>query len=230
MSRRERRAQKREEETLVDLTEVRDNAQDFLESNQKLIMGVATAIILLFGGYLAYQNFIRKPKMKQVKEEIYHAERQFLQDSFALALTNPGGGQLGFLDIIDQYGGTPTGNTAKYYAGVSYLQLGQYEKAIEYLNMCKPTGDLLPALKFGSLGDAYSELNEFDKAISSYKKAVTADGNDALKSYYLKKLGLLSEHQGDSSSALKAFKEIRDKHGDSPEAENIEKYIARLEA
>jgi hypothetical protein len=49
------------------------------------------------------------------------AQQQFEKDSFQLALTNPGGGYSGFLDIIDSYSGTKTANLAKYYAGICYL-------------------------------------------------------------------------------------------------------------
>ena len=43
-------------------------------------------------------------------------------------------GKYGFLDISTQFSGTKSANIANYYAGVSYLKLKEYEKAIEYLS------------------------------------------------------------------------------------------------
>jgi len=128
-----RRKQKQSEETLVDLVEVKDSASDFLEDNQKTILGVLAGLIILVGGYIFYNQFVQAPKEKDAASQMVQAQAMFERDSFALALTNPGGGFMGFLDIIDDFGGTTVANSAQYYAGISYLQLGQYDAAIDYL-------------------------------------------------------------------------------------------------
>ena len=144
-----------------------------------------------------------------------------------MALENPGGGFEGFLDVIDNYGGTDAANLASYYAGISYLNLGKFEAAIEYLKEFSPAGNVTPAMKNGALGDAYSELGQFDEALSYYKKAADSD-NEFLSPYYLKKYGLLSEKQGDTKAALNAYQEIKKKYYNSTEALDIDKYIARV--
>ena len=106
------------------------------------------------------------------------AQFQFERDSFALALTNPGGGYSGFLDIIDNYGGTKAANLAHYYAGISYLNLGQYDVAIEYLNDFKAKDEILPITKYGAIAAAYVNYRILDQAISYYKKAINAGNND----------------------------------------------------
>ena len=40
---------------------------------------------------------------------------------------------LGFIDIADDYSSTKAGKLANYYAGLSYLYLGEFENAIDYL-------------------------------------------------------------------------------------------------
>src|SRR5690606_27939613 len=110
--------------------------------------------------------------------QMWKAQQLFDQDSFLVALENPGGGYLGFLDIIKEYGGSDAGNLAKYYAGVSYLNLGSFDKALPYLQDYSPSGSIGPALKHGALGDVYSELNQMEKAKSEYQKAVASTDND----------------------------------------------------
>jgi hypothetical protein len=51
-----------------------------------------------------------------------------------------------------------------------------------------------------------------------------------LSPLYLKKLGLVYEAQNDNKSALDAYKSIKNDYATSPEAQNIDEYIARLEA
>ena len=209
MAKRKRSSKKKSDETLVDLVEARDSAQDFLDRNGNLVFGILTGVVLIVGGIFAYNNFVKKPKQQEAVQQIWKAEQQFFQDSFALALANPGGGYDGFNGIVDNYGNVPTGNVANYYAGVSYLQLGQYEAAISYLEDVKASGTILPIMKFGAMGDAYSELGDFDKALSNYKKAANADDNEALTPIYLLRLGMLHEKLGNASDAKAAYEKVK---------------------
>ena len=221
---------KKEEETLVDIIEVKDQAQGFMEKNQNKIFGALTLAVLVIGGIFLWNNFVKGPKNQTAMESMQQAQVQFERDSFALALQNPGGGFDGFLDIIDNYGGTPSGNMAKYYAGVCYLNLGQYEAARDWLNKFSAYGEVTPIMKYGALGDAHSELGDLSAAMSNYKSAVSAGNNELLTAYYLKKVGLLHQKNGDNSAALAAFQQIKDKYPNSPDGQDVEKYITRLNA
>ncbi|MEM9991119.1 MAG: tetratricopeptide repeat protein [Bacteroidota bacterium] len=229
MAKRKKKLQaKQQEETLVDIVEARDQAQDFFEQNQNYILGGLLAAVLVFGGIFAYRNFYQAPRQQTAMNEMFQAERQFERDSFALALTNPGGGNMGFLDVMEEYSGTNAANLANYYAGISYLNLGKFDVAIEYLEDYSPAGNVTPTMKYGALGDAYSEKENFDKALSLYKKAASATKNDLLTPYYLKKAGMLSEKLGKTADALANYKKIKAEYPDSPDGRDIDKYIARL--
>jgi len=221
-----RRKNKNTEDQLIDLVEKKEQAQSFLEQNQLAVIGGFALLILLIGGFLAYKFLYKAPKEKQAMEQMFKAEYQFKRDSFALALDNPGGGFEGFLDIIDNYSGTNAANLSKYYAGISYLNLGKYDAAIEFLNGFSAKGEITPITKNGALGDAYSELNELDKALGFYKKAASYD-NSALAPYYLKKVALLQEHLGNNDDAMSAFAKIVEMYPESTEAELAKKYVGR---
>ena len=227
MAKRKKSA-KKADETLVDIVEVRDQAQSFVDRNQQLVFGALVAVVLIAGGIFAYANFYQKPRQQEAVAQMFQAQVQFERDSFALALTNPGGGYVGFLDIIDNYGGTDAANLAHFYAGISYLNLGEYDAAIDYLKDYNPDGEVTPIMKFGALGDAYSELNDFDNAMSYYKRAAGAGDNEALTPYYLKKIGLVHERNGNFAEAKKSFETIKEKYPNSPDGRDIDKYIVRV--
>jgi tetratricopeptide (TPR) repeat protein len=223
-----RKKNKQSEEVLVDIVEVRDQAQSFMDRNQKTIFGALVAVVVVIGGFLAYKNLYQKPLQQEAVDQMFRAQRQFEQDSFALALTNPGGGYLGFLDIIDNYKGTKAANLSKYYVGISYLHLGKFEAAVSYLSDFNPAGDISPIMKNGALGDAHAELGNMGKAKSFYRKAANSD-NEALTPYYLKKLGMLLESEGDLAGAKKLYEEVKTKYPTSASGRDIEKYIARVD-
>lgn len=224
-----RKQQDELEEPIVDIGEVGEQAKDFFEQYQRIILGVAGGLALIFIIYFAYRNFYQQPREQEAITQIYKAQQSFEQDSFNKALLDPGGGYLGFIDIADQYSGTKAGNLANYYAGASFLHLGNYDKAIRYLGKFSAKDAIAKARKLGMLGDAYSELQKFDKAVSYYKDAASATSNALTTPEYLKKAGMLYEHQQKYKDALKQYQKIRDEYYDSNIGKDIEKYIARVE-
>lgn len=217
------------DDTLVDIVEVRDQGLDFFERNRTVILGALGLLLALVVGYFIYQTFVKLPAEKAAVEAMAEAQGQFERDSFALALTNPGGDGLGFLDIVDQYGGTQAGNLANYYAAVSHLNLGNFEASLSYAQDFDAAGELLPAMKYGVIGDAQSELGNMDAAAAAYEDAVDAAGeNFTTAGYYLNKLALLQMNQGDNEAALTTFRRLRTEYGNSAEAVNAEKYIVML--
>lgn len=204
-------------------------SENFLEENQKTISYITGAIAVIALLYFGYKYLYIAPKEKSAVAAMYKAETQFAQDSFALALENPGGGFEGFLDIISNYSGTKSANLAKYYAGICYLNLGKYQEAVDYLEDYSANDEVTSITKAGALGDAYAELGNTDKALSFYKKAASANENEVLTPYYLNKLAMWHYSQGQEKDALEYFEKIKNNYPESQEGRDAEKYIARYQ-
>ena len=80
---------------------------------------------MVVGGYFVYKNFVIEPKEEKADGCNVESGGIFQAGFFKLAL-NGDGQYLGFLKVIDKYGGTKAGNLAKFYAGSCYLKLGDY--------------------------------------------------------------------------------------------------------
>lgn len=221
-----KKIKKQEEEVLFDLVEAKQSTQNFVERYQNYIIGAVATILVVVGIFFLYKLMWLAPKEKEAMEELYRAEIQFEQDSFARALEDPGEGYKGFIDIADDYSFTKAGNLANYYAGISYLKLGRYEAAIAYLKDFSPAGKFTPILKHGTLGDAYSELGETDHAIAEYKKAVKSEDNEFVTPYYLYKLGMLYRSLGKNDDAGIYFKTMQKNYPTSTMTQQVEKYIS----
>jgi tetratricopeptide (TPR) repeat protein len=217
-----------QDDTLIDIKDVTDHANDWFEKNKQLLTYGLIALAVVVGSYFAYNYYTGRNQDKAVTQ-MFQAENQFARDSFAAALNNPGGGNKGFLSIIKEYGSTKAGNNAKLYAGLSYLNLGKFDDAIKMLDDYSAPTDIFSMTKNGALGDAYSEKNNFAEALKYYKKAADVTDNHALTPYYLKKYAMLSDKQKDPASALEAFKTIKSKYPNAPEARDLDKYIVKLE-
>ncbi len=223
MAKRKKRQQ--EEELLVDLTATREQTQDFLERNQKSIVGGLLLAALLVGGFFAYKYLYKAPREKEALEQMYRAEMEFQRDSFALALNGPQD-YPGFEQIMSDYKGTKAANLARYYAGISHLRTGNFQAAIDNLESFRAKGMVSPSMKNGALGDAYSELNNFDQALSYYEKAIGGKGNGFSTPYYLWKAGLLAQKQGDNAKAQKYFERIKKEYPNSTQGQDIDRYLS----
>ena len=216
-----------QDDTLVDISQVGSQASEFWAKFGKNIMLVAGALALLVFGYLAYKYLYVAPKQKQAVTDIFPAQSLFERDSFATALNGIENVQPGFAEIASKYSATPTGNSAKYYAGICCLNLGKFDEAVKYLSDYSGEGSIMPIMKFSALGDAYSELNQMDKAIDAYKSAVSAGDSGAATPMMMKKLAMLYETKSDNASALKLYEGIKEKYPQSVESSDVDKYIIR---
>ncbi len=166
MAKRNKEQIRKTEEQIQAVEESLTKTEAFLEKNGKSISLVIGAIALIILGYFAYQKYYVVPKENEAASQIFKAKDYFEQDSLQLAL-NGDGQYPGFLAIIDEYGSTKSGNLAHYYAGVSYLKLGEFEKALDYLNSFDGKGTIINAWNYGLKGDCYMELGNNEKAARS---------------------------------------------------------------
>jgi tetratricopeptide (TPR) repeat protein len=230
MSKRKNEAQG--DDQVVDVVEVKGSnvvsGPNFFEQNQKMITYVLGALVALVAIWAAWKYLIKEPNEKEALNAIYKAETLFSQDSFATALESKSGAYEGLLSVIDNYGGTKSGNLARYYAGISYLNLGKFDEAIEYLEDYSAGDDLTASMKAGALGDAYSEKGDKAKAFDLYQDAIKID-NELIKPYYLNKLAILSHAEGKKEEAIKQLQELMTKYPDSPEGRTAEQLIARFQ-
>lgn len=222
---------KRKQEEVLDqkvavLDETTTTAPSFLHSKY-LAYGLG-ALALLVAGYFAYKQFVVAPQQVEAENAVWKAQQYFAKDSFALALASPIGDYEGFESIVEKFGSTKAGNSARYSAGICHLNLGNFDKAAEYLNDFSTDDEQLTIMKHGALGDCYSEQGDLSKALASYEKAASAGDNELLTAYYLKKAGMLCEYQKDQAGAAKFYQKIKAKYPTSPAGNDIDKYLARV--
>ncbi len=216
-----------QEDNLQELESALTKTERFIEDNQNMITYVVGGIILVVILFLGFSKFYLQPKEDEALSQMFMAENYFEKDSFNLAI-NGDGNYLGFLDIIDDYGITKSANRAKYYTGISYLHLGQYEDALDYLKDFKTEDLLLAPIVAGAQGDALLELGETDDALKQYKKAYSVSDNELTTPVYMMKAAGLLESMDELEDALALYEEIKIKYPTSTEGTNIEKFIARV--
>jgi len=220
---------KQTDKNLEGIEQALTRSEQFIEDNQKILTyllgGLIVILLIIIGG----NRYYLKPLNEEAAADMYYAERFFEMDSFNLAL-NGYGTYPGFLNVMDDYGISKSAKISKYYAGVCYHQLGDHETAIELLQKFKTDDLLVGAAKCSTMGDAYVELGELEKAISAYKSGIDKYENNFSAPILLKKLGIVYEELGKLEEALETYNAIEAKYPGTPEGNEIKKYIGRVES
>jgi tetratricopeptide (TPR) repeat protein len=211
------------------MSEVQQEQVSFIKQNQKSVLYFFAAVVIAVLGYFGYTELYQKPLEAKAADAMYVAEKYFANDSSELVL-NGDGMNKGVLYIIKEFSGTKAANLAKYYAGMSYYRLKDYNKAIEYLKDFSSNAKQVQAVAYGSIGDAYSELKKNEEAIEYYKKAGTHFPEDeAISSEYLFRAASFLELNGQNEAAIEIYKQIKQNYPKSEKGFNIDKYLNRLQ-
>lgn len=213
-------------ESAINKTEI------WIMRNGKTLLTILVVIIAIASCIAGYVYLYKTPQQKKASAAIFQAQNYFAVDSFPQAL-NGDGNNFGFLQVIDKYGSTNSGNIAKHYAGQCYLRMGDYDNALKYFGMYKNVkgipSELVNAMNAGMQGDAYAQKGDVNKAINMYEKAVATSDNGVTAPYYTKKAAMLYEGQGKTAKAIELYKEVKQKYPGSFESRDIDKYIAQAE-
>lgn len=222
---------KNQKDNLLETDNQLGNTGKFVQENAKSLAVISIAIIALILLYFGYQNFYLAPRAEKAANEMFRAEEYVAVDSLVDKAIKGDGSYPGFEKIADEYSSTKSANLANAYLGGLYLQKGEFQKAADALGKYSSTGSpVIDPLVLGMLGDSYSELKDYSKAITFYKKAADKNKNSFTSPLFLKKLGLVYEEQKEYKSAAEAYKRIKSEFSESVEAASIDAYIARAEA
>ena len=218
---------KQGDERLENVEEALSKTEQWIEDNQKTLWTILIAVLLVAVGIFFVTKYMNK-RNATASAQIFKAQQYFENEQYENAL-NGDGNNLGFLDVISDYGSTKTGKLAQYYAGISYMKMGNYNDAIEHLKKYSGNDQILAPMALGAIGDCYMELGDNQNAVSYYGKAARKNPNDFTSPMFLVKEGMTYEIMGDYGKALEAYKLLKKDYPLSNEAFDISRNIAFLE-
>lgn len=212
------------------LGEAMNKTELFLEKNGRTMSYAILALFVLAALVFGYRALIVAPRAEKAAAMIARAQGLFEGETpdYELALAGDANGA-GFLEVIEQFGSTPSGNLAKHYAGICYLRLGDLENAAAYLAKFSPVsgipGAIINAQNLGLQGDVAVERQDYAKAAKLYAKAVKASDNNLTAPMYLRKAALAEQAQGHKAEAAALLERIIASYPASMEAREAEKLL-----
>ena len=222
------------------LDEKASKTEEFVSKYQNVIVGVIVVVILVILGFLGYNKFIIQPQQEEASNELNQSQIYF---DTALESTNPverdslfniaingAQGKFGFVDIAQEYSSTKAGDLANYYAGISYLNIGEYQKAIEYLEKFSADDEIIATFAIGAIGDAFLQLEQEEDALEYFEKAAKRKANNYTTPKYLFKAALTAIQLKKADKAVEYLETIEEKYPESEEAKKLAPYLGKAQA
>lgn len=235
-----------------------EKAKGFWAQYSKIIIIAGSVIIAVLGGYLGYKYLVSIPNEKKANDLIFPAEKLFgkiagsssyNKDTVNIVLNgDKATGVTGLLKVAGSYGGTKSGNRAEYIIGACYLNLGQYDKAIEHLKDFDANGATqIQSKAYTLLGHAYAQQKKTDDALEYYKKAGTSlnDEDATQKAVTMFMAAQYADYIGKTKEAIDILQDMKNNHMDGMvkkdpsnfqepappvTVDDVDKYLAKLGA
>ena len=213
---------------VIALDEHLSKSEKFIEKNLKTIVVAVVAVVIVVGGWFIYSNHMDKVE-SEAQVAISKSQALFGQEQFYLALNGDGATSIGFLKVIDVYGGTKTSNIAKLYAALCYANTGKLDEAIKmFEDFNIQDDDIISPSSIAALGNCYVKKGENEKGAELLVKAATKANNNSLSPIFLLQAGEIYESLNNNAKALELYKQIKEKYFRSPISAEIDKYINRV--
>ena len=128
----------------------------FMKNKKAIIYGIL-AVIIIVGGYFAYNTYVAGPRQDEASTALAKGQDYFANQQFDKALNGDGAGYTGFKAIASDYSSTDAGNLANLYAGLCYANMNKWSDAAKYLEEYSPADDeMISPAAVAALGDAYA--------------------------------------------------------------------------
>lgn len=211
------------------LVEFYYKTQDYIQKNQKKVLiylGAFVGVILLV---IFYSNY-RSSKNEEAGQLLSKVMDLYDAGSYLEAIEGKQGTPRikGLKEIVNEFGSTENGETAKIYLANSYAFLGQYEKAFQYYKDYGGSNDLLKATALAGQASYYSVKGDYEKAAKLYKQAAYISEINPNRPDYLLQAGINYMQINKKDEAKNLFQIIKDDYKASNAHAQVDRYFLEL--
>ncbi|MXY08401.1 MAG: hypothetical protein F4058_00930 [Rhodothermaceae bacterium] len=188
--------------------------------NRRILTGAAIGVIIIIAAILGY-SYIQGARDNQAQELLGAIVLEYEQGDHRVALDGTGE-TLGLLDIIDQYGSTPAGNTARFYAGNAHFELEEYDEALEQFEQFNASDDFIGASATAGRAAVHELQEDFSRAAALFEHAAEMDDNSLRSPHYLHSAARAYVAAGEFSAAEEIILEAKERYPETTLADEFD--------
>lgn len=137
-----------------------------------------------------------------------------------------GTNNIGLKKLVEEFGGTENGETAKIYLANSYAFLGNYDEAFKYYEDYSGSIDYFEAAALAGQAGYYANQENYEKAANLFLKASKMSKINSQNPDYLLNAGIYYLKAGEKEEAKILFDRIKDDYATSLAYREVDKYLS----
>ncbi len=199
-----------------------------MQYQAKILIGVAVMALIVVAVIL-FQNKAASNN-KQAAELLAKAIPLYEMTSYKEAIEGQAStNTTGLKKIVDDYGSTENGETAKIYLGNAYMMTGKTDDAFKAFDSYSGSNPLFKSTAMAAKAGILQQRNENEKAADLYKDAAKISKTNPANPEYLFEAGVILLKLGKKEEAKSLFDTIKKDYKTSSQFSEADRYLIQIE-
>ena len=207
------------------LVELYYKSQAYFEENKNRIILYAGVLVVIIAAVYFYMNY-RSQQNDEAGRYLGQVMDVYDTGSYLEAIEGRQGTNLiGLKKIVQDYGSTPNGETAKIYLADCYANLGKEDEALKYYKDYSGDIDIYVAASLAGQAGILSFQKQYKEAAELYLKASKVSKNDIQDPNYMLQAAINFIQAGEKDEAKNLLMDIKTDYRNSTAYAQIDKYL-----
>lgn len=187
------------------------NWLDSDENKKKVYIGVGVLLALVVVGFLYFSN--KKAKNEEAEVKLSAVISLYEQGKYPEAINgDPAANITGLNQIVNDYGNTESGETAKLYLGNCYFNVKDYDNALKQFDNYGGDNDIVKASCISGMGAVYEAKGDLKKAGEYFEKAASVNKGVVINQENLFYAIRSYTNAGDKENAKRVFAKLKEQY------------------
>jgi len=157
---------------------------DFFQKNKKHVYTALTILVIVIAGIVLLVNK-RKANNELAAIELEKVRMLYSSNDFNKAINGDSLGAKGLQFIVDEYGSTDNGETAKIMLANCYYALRDFDKAEKYYKDFSGHNNLLKVAASAGIAAVYEARNNYSEAAKQFEKTASISKDNPFNDEYV---------------------------------------------
>lgn len=200
----------------------------YLDKNKKQI-AIFGGILLAIVAVIFVFRYSREQSNNKAAIELSRVMDLYDQGSFLEAVTGrPGTKVIGLKKIVEEYGSTENGETAKIYLANAYNMLSKFDDAFKYYDDYSGSINMYKAAALAGKGGIYAAKKEYKKAAESFLSASKVSKEISQNPDYLLSAGQYFFEAGEKETSKEILEKLKRDYTESMASRQADQYLVLI--
>jgi len=192
----------------------------FANPDNKRKISIAAGIVVVLAVAVFFYVSNRKTKSEEAETKLSAVISLYDEGKYPESINGDSSGNvMGLIKIVDEYGGTESGQTAKLYLGNCYFNMKDYDNAMKQFEDYSGKNDIIKASCLSGIGAVYDAKNDNKKAAEYFEKSAKVNKDIVINQENIFYAVRAYAQAGDKENAKRMYDLLKDQYPKS-------KYIA----